>query len=205
MKLENLPDFAKPYKTKGHDVRLVGKSYQLFKITSVRVPNKPHPVLKQEYLGVIDPDKGLLPKRHLSEEKEELLEYGLSSFILKRYKRTLKRAVFTGCTDDVIYLSIIYFMYGHVEDRFIKLSYLSTRLEPLSDLFRQVPFMKKVVSMAKRIEQELRTTFTEGSDCDYLIALLKEIKINPKAAKTKTVKYPTEAIELFNKYQIKYE
>ena len=32
MKKEDLPDFAKPYKTKGYDVRLVRGAYQLFKI-----------------------------------------------------------------------------------------------------------------------------------------------------------------------------
>ena len=31
MKIDLLPDFAKPYKTKGFDVRLVRGSYQLFK------------------------------------------------------------------------------------------------------------------------------------------------------------------------------
>ena len=34
MKKELLPDFAKPYKTKGFDVRLVRGCYQLFKISS---------------------------------------------------------------------------------------------------------------------------------------------------------------------------
>ena len=37
MKLELLPDFAKPFKTKGYDVRLVKNSYQLFRLVSSKL------------------------------------------------------------------------------------------------------------------------------------------------------------------------
>ena len=57
MKKELLPDFAKPYKTKGFDVRLVRGCYQLFKISSKRVEGKSYPVLTQIYIGTIDPVK----------------------------------------------------------------------------------------------------------------------------------------------------
>jgi len=60
MKKELLPDFAKPYKTKGFDVRLVRGCYQLFKISSKRVEGKSYPVLTQIYIGTIDPVKGLV-------------------------------------------------------------------------------------------------------------------------------------------------
>jgi len=63
MKKELLPDFAKPYKTKGFDVRLVRGCYQLFKISSKRVEGKSYPVLTQIYIGTIDPVKGLVEKK----------------------------------------------------------------------------------------------------------------------------------------------
>lgn len=63
MKLDLLPDFAKPFKTKGFDVRLVRGSYQLFKVSSKRVEGKKYPVLEQSYIGTIDPDKGYYLKR----------------------------------------------------------------------------------------------------------------------------------------------
>ena len=53
MKLEDLPEFVKPYKVKGYDVRKRGNRYVLFKISSQRVKDKKYPVLKQEYIGVI--------------------------------------------------------------------------------------------------------------------------------------------------------
>ena len=37
MKLEQLPDFAKPYKKRGYDVRLIYGRYQLFRHTSRKV------------------------------------------------------------------------------------------------------------------------------------------------------------------------
>ena len=48
MKLENIPGFAKPYKKKGYDVRLVGGTYQLFRVSSKKVEDKNYPVLIQE-------------------------------------------------------------------------------------------------------------------------------------------------------------
>lgn len=48
MKPEDLPEFVKPYKVKGYDVRKRGNRYVLFKISSQRVKDKKYPVLKQE-------------------------------------------------------------------------------------------------------------------------------------------------------------
>ena len=39
MKINDLPDFAKKYKTKGYDVRCVNGTYVLFKVSSKRVPD----------------------------------------------------------------------------------------------------------------------------------------------------------------------
>ena len=53
MKLEDLPEFAKPYKKRGYDVRLSRGTYQLLRISSKRVEGKSYPVLVQEYIGII--------------------------------------------------------------------------------------------------------------------------------------------------------
>lgn len=125
MKLDLLPDFAKPFKTKGFDVRLVRGSYQLFKVSSKRVEGKKYPVLEQSYIGTIDPDKGLLPKK-VSSLTPTLVEYGLSHFILCNFKRKIQRSMFNhSCPEQSFILGVILFMYGHIQDRFIRLSYLS--------------------------------------------------------------------------------
>ena len=113
MKKELLPDFAKPYKTKGFDVRLVRGCYQLFKM-----------VLTQIYIGTIDPVKGLVEKKLSSDELPALVEYGLSNFILKHFKRDLIRSMYNINSEYLLILAVTYFMYGHFEERFVKLSFL---------------------------------------------------------------------------------
>ena len=124
MKKELLPDFAKPYKTKGFDVRLVRGCYQLFKISSKRVEGKSYPVLTQIYIGTIDPVKGLVEKKLSSDELPALVEYGLSNFILKHFKRDLIRSMYNINSEYLLILAVTYFMYGHFEERFVKLSFL---------------------------------------------------------------------------------
>ena len=136
MKKELLPDFAKPYKTKGFDVRLVRGCYQLFKISSKRVEGKSYPVLTQIYIGTIDPVKGLVEKKLSSDELPALVEYGLSNFILKHFKRDLLRSMYNINSEYLLILAVTYFMYGHFEERFVKLSCtVTSRRDSLNYLF----------------------------------------------------------------------
>ncbi len=177
MKIEKLPDFAKPFKTKGYDVRLVKNKYQLFKVSSSRVEGKSYPVLKQEYVGTIDPVKGLIPKKLPVDKTDAMVEYGLSHFILKHFKRRLVRSTYTGCTNVVIILGIIHFMYGHTEERFIRLSYLfnTYRKEPEPT---NIKVSKRVLTISEKIDSFLKEMFTDDADRDYLIAVLRSYKVN---------------------------
>ena len=80
MKLEKLPDFAKPFKKKGFDISKSGNRYQLFQVSSKRVEGKQYPVATRTYIGTIDPVKGLIPKKvdPQKQSSEEFVEYGLS-------------------------------------------------------------------------------------------------------------------------------
>lgn len=206
MKLNDLPDFAKPYKTKGYDIRLTRNRYQLFKITSKRVEGKCYPVQQQEYIGTIDPIKGLVPKKkRISKiQKDEcLLEYGLSNFILKRYKRVLMRSLFN-CGDSIIFikLAIIKFMYGHTDERFIKLSYIGQDLEvpPEINATRVTVRIDKLVA---KINYMLDNLIYNQADKDYLIIRLRDIKY-PTSNLSK-ITYPADVLALFDKYGIKYD
>ena len=52
-------------------------------------------MLSQEYIGTIDPVKGLLPKKVVVKTgvNDALVEYGLSYFMYKRFNRELKRSL----------------------------------------------------------------------------------------------------------------
>ena len=200
MKLDLLPDFAKPYKKKGYDIRFVNNKYQLFKISSKRVENKKYPILVQEYIGTIDSSKGLILKK--TTLSSDLVEYGFSNFILSKYKRMLIRSIFNGSNDSIglIYLAIINFMYKHYEERFINLSYLSNYKEKYES-FLKLNIESRVNNLTTRIESLLDTVINNKDDKDFLIESLKNIKVSRLDLKPK-ITYSDELLELFKKYRI---
>lgn len=88
MKTEMLPEFARPFKTKGHDVRKIANEYYLYRVEHFRVSDKKYPVTKYVYIGRIDREKGLIPS-HAQNDGEVIacLEYGLSDYIYSNYRR----------------------------------------------------------------------------------------------------------------------
>ncbi|WP_044122015.1 ISAs1 family transposase, partial [Anaerobiospirillum succiniciproducens] len=202
MKKEDLPEFAKPYKTKGYDVRLVRGAYQLFKISSKRVPEKSYPVLIQEYVGTIDPEKGLIPKKITTNKASAFVEYGLSHFILSRYKSELLQACNFDNSESIqsVYMGIVKFMYGHTQQRFIDLSYLQTMIKPCPEL-KGSSSAKRVAKVASKIASLLKEDIPDTADRDYVIAALKDIKADPSLEKP-AIAYSDELTALLDKYGI---
>ena len=60
MKLIDLPDYAKKYKTKGYDVKKINNEFYLYKVDHKRVDDKPYPVTSLTYIGKIDKNLGLI-------------------------------------------------------------------------------------------------------------------------------------------------
>lgn len=201
MKLDLLPDFAKPFKTKGFDVRLVRGSYQLFKVSSKRVEGKKYPVLEQSYIGTIDPDKGLLPKK-VSSLTPTLVEYGLSHFILCNFKRKIQRSMFNhSCPEQSFILGVILFMYGHIQDRFIRLSYLSKDFTKTPDV-TGLAALKRIKKIALLIKSCFEEAIPDNADRDYILVLLRDLKVDINTPKP-CVSYSKELSELLVKYKLK--
>lgn len=198
MKKELLPAFARQYKTKGHDVRLVGKSYQLFRVTSKRVPGKSYPVLQQTYIGTIDPVKGLIPKKAApasSQQKEA--EFGLSNFIIKNFKRSLMRSVFNGaCTR--VYMGIVYYLYGSAEERFVNLTYVRRYLPDVPQI-SGADALKRLQKMAGLIDKHLCSLIPNRDDRLYIIARLREIRVSPDEDNPQPC-CPDDVLELIKNY-----
>ena len=202
MKIELLPDFAKPFKKPGYDVRFVNNQYQLFKISSKRVKGCSYPKLSQEYVGTITEKDGLIISRVIPSNK--LVEFGLSSFILTYFKRQLLRSLFNTSNDDIglVYLAIIQFIYHHYEERFIKLSYIS-KYENKYSIFLKLNPEKKILNLSNRIQTLFKELIHDDLDRDYLIEELRNIKVsldddNP------SYKYNDEIKTILNKYGVKY-
>lgn len=204
MRIDQLPDFAKPYKTKGYDVRLVRNRYQRYKISSKRVPGKKYPVLVQEYLGTIDPVKGFIPKQPKTAAAQNsanvnLVEYGLSDFIIRQFESTLLRSVVS--STELLYRGILYYMYGHAYDRFAKLSYLSRQLRPISE--PEAPGeLKFVIEIAQKIAELMTALLPDESDRDYVVIRLRDLKVSIKEERPR-VKYPSDVLKILKKYKIK--
>lgn len=205
MRKELLPDFAKPYKTKGYDVRVVNGVYRLIKISSKRVPEKKYPVLQQEFIGIIDKDKGLIPKKTYPNLSTDSLEFGLSNLIYLNFRRDLQRLVFGG-DRNYFYtrLAIIYYMYGSVDLRFLKLSFLSCRDEELQN-FSLKCSMKRLSSMAGKIDTFLATAIPDTSDRLYLVSYLRQVTVSRNTMDSPKLHYTDELLTLFDKYGLKYE
>ena len=177
MKKEILPDFAKPYKTKGYDVRQIKNNYALFKITSKRVEGKSYPILVQKYVGIIDPEKGLLHKKTYDNDTS-YLEYGLSHMISTNFNRELARSISFAnppSVDLTIKLGIIYYVHGSICDDAIKLSYIFK--DKIAELiqYKEVCNIKRIQTIANKIESEMKLKF--GDDKEAITALLKLVVV----------------------------
>ena len=202
MKIQDLPDFAKPYKTKGYDVMLSKNSYQLFRITSVRIEGKKFPQPQATYIGTIDPIKGLIPKKIETKQQYPIdtVEFGLSDFVIRHFKRQVSRSIYN-CSRKLFYMGVIYFLYGHIEERFVRLSYVQRYLEDMPPL-SGANALKRVSSVADKIAFCLSAVFTDSSDLAYVTARLRAITVNPAASRPE-ITYPDELIEIFHKYGVK--
>lgn len=201
MRIDQLPDFAKPYKTKGYDVRLVRNRYQRYKISSKRVPGKKYPVLVQEYLGTIDPVKGFIPKQPktaAAQNSANLVEYGLSDFIIRQFESTLLRSVVS--STELLYRGILSYMYGHAYDRFAKLSYLSRQLKPIPEP-ESASELKFVTEIAQKIAELMTALIPDQADRDYVVIRLRDLKVSIKDERPR-VKYPADVLKILKKYKI---
>ena len=181
MKLENIPDFAKPYKKKGFDVRCKKGVYHLYRISSKRVEGKSYPVLQQEYIGIINPDGSLIEKKRYVDEsnknKERVyLEFGLSDFLYSKYKRTLTRSLFniTGeKASSIIALSIVQYVFSSISDTAIECCYLSKGKEEKMIEERDGGMQsKRIERLVKKIEEHQKLYFGDSlKDFETLMKL----------------------------------
>ncbi len=204
MKKEDLPDFAKPFKKSGYDVRLSGSRYQLFKITSTRVEGLKYPKLLQEYIGTIDPEKGLIKKKPRTKAEDKLVvamvEFGLSNFLLRHFKRNLMRSALN-LSAPLLYLAIVYYLYGFIEERFIRLTYIQKFLtdeQPTLD----PNALECIKHLAGKIGELMAGLIADPADRAYLEQRLRDIKV-AKDAKAPTVIYPADIVEILKKYEAK--
>ena len=162
-------------------------------------------VIIQEYVGTIDPDKGLIPKKITTKKASAFVEYGLSHFILSRYRRELLQVCHFNNSGSIqtVYMGIVQFMYGHTQQRFIELTYLQTMIKPCPEL-KGSSSAKRLAKVASKITSLLEEDIPDTADRDYVIAALKEIKADASCTKP-AIDYSEELTSLFDKYGFEHE
>ncbi len=155
MRAELLPDFARPFKKKGYDVRERKGTYFLYRITSRRVPGRKYPVLEQHYIGIIGKDGKLVPKKESPRAmlSRRWLEYGLSSFIMSEHGRELSRSTFNGGGKggSLVVLAIVRYVMGSVSDTAISSCRLSRIAEEDVMACRNSASPQRVLRLAGKI------------------------------------------------------
>lgn len=211
MKLIDLPDYAKKYKIKGYDVKKINNEFYLYKVSHKRVADKPYPVTSLSYIGKIDRNLGLVKAFTQRHDVDDYLEYGLSSYIFRSYKRAIQRTLFNMSGDfatNIIRLGIVLFVFGDVTLESLSSSYLTYKdASLLLDFYQSNGRYSGMVSRVRaKIGELLKTVFYDDDDRKCLIFSLRNMTacITDKGEKIDSIP-SLKARQIFEKYGVKYE
>lgn len=211
MKLIDLPDYAKKYKIKGYDVKKINNEFYLYKVSHKRVADKPYPVTSLSYIGKIDRNLGLVKAFTQRHDVDDYLEYGLSSYIFRNYKRAIQRTLFNMSGDfatNIIRLGIVLFVFGDVSLESLSSSYLTYKDASLLLDFYQSNgrYSGRVSRVRAKIGELLKTVFYDDDDRKCLIFSLRNMTacITDKGEKIDSIP-SLKARQIFDKYGVKYE
>lgn len=197
MKLEDLPDFAKPYKKKGFDVRKSGDAYRLLRITSKRVEGKKYPVLVQEYIGTILKDGTLRKAQEKGPSFGPYQEFGLSDFLMNQHKRLLQRSLYGYKGEQflpLLKLAVLFYVFGSISP--IALTHSRLTVKDADALAAIAATQRpRIERLSKKIQDAQEELFgEEKTDFELLMRLCVV-----DALSQKTPPYPPEALEILKR------
>lgn len=176
MKKIDYPEWVKPFDKKGHTIRIVKGAYWLFQVSSRRVPGKKYPVTSQTFIGIIDREKGLIPKK-VSIQDTVFIEHGLSHFLYTNHSRDLVRSIY-GYSGDfaqaIVKTAIVFFVFGGIDYRYLSMSNLTAGMS--KDMVTKVQAIKekRMSNLIRKAEEIFRKDF--GDDADYMMNRLRMIQ-----------------------------
>ena len=162
------PDWAEKFRAKGKTIRKVKDGYALYECTSVYVKGS-YPKSKQKYLGMITEKDGFIPKK--TEEGAVYIEYGLSRMLYLNFKREIMRHVFQ-CTDELVRLGIIAYVFGKPDESFFRYSYLTyADADRYAEISQKIP-EHRIETIKKLIEENLKKKMSNDRERDRVKKLL---------------------------------
>lgn len=195
------PEWAEKYREKGRTLRKVRGGYGLYQCTSKYVKGQKYPKSVQTYLGMITEKDGFIPKRSVT-APEAFLEYGLSHFIMANFKRDLLRASFGG-SPELLRLGIIYYLFGDVNDTFIRSSYISHGMESeLLQRYEKGVSTRRLTTITNKIKSSLVNAIPDESD-RLMITKLLFLSVIASDASPESVLYPKEVKDIAERYGLR--
>ncbi len=177
--INKYPDWVEKYRGKGKTIRKTAYGYGLYKCTSVYDKEKGYPRSIQEFLGVIDEEKGFIPKVKRN-SSPEYIEYGLSTFIMLNFKRELKRSAYgSGKDERLIKVGVINFIFNSYSKQLIKHSYLTYLDDDVLNYIDSVN-PKRVNTISKKIDELFKSKIIDETDRLNLINILRLSVIDPE-------------------------
>lgn len=195
------PEWAEKYREKGRTLRKVRDGYGLYQCTSQYVKGQKYPKSVQTYLGMITEKDGFIPKRSLTAPKV-FLEYGLSHFIMANFKRDLERSTF-GASPELLRLGIIYYLFGSINDTFIRSTYISHGMEEeLIQRYEKGVSSRRLTTLSNKIESSLLTAVPNTSHRLILTKLLF-LSVIGSDSPPESVLYSKEVIDIVERYGLR--
>ena len=196
------PEWAEKYRTKGRTIRKVRNGYGLYQCTSEYVKGQKYPKSVQKYLGMITEDKGFIPKGHSVSSKRQYIEYGLSHFIMKNFKRDLARSLNSG-SEEMVILGIIFYMFGALSETFIRSTYLTHGMEDkLIERFNGGVAAQRLSRVRNKIQKLLEERIPDEADRNTLVKLLF-LSVIDKESEPESFEPNPAVIEIIERYGLK--
>ena len=196
------PDWVEKYRTKGRTIRKVRDGYGLYECTSKYEKGQKYPKSVQKYLGMITEDKGFIPKGHSVSSRRQYIEYGLSHFIMKNFKRDLVRGL-SGGSDEVVRLGIIFYLFGGLSETFVRSTYLSHGMEDiLIERMNGGIAISRLSNVRNRIEKLLKEKIPDDTDRNTLTKLLF-LSVIDKDSEPESFEPSVEITEIIERYGLR--
>ncbi len=164
------PPWVEKWRGPGRTIRKKGDGYALYHCTTIRRPGQT-PTSKQTYLGRITEKEGFIPKAGTS-DPAPYLEYGLSHLIWVNLREDILGHFPRGNNGVVLKLGIISFIFGSIEEVFLRSSYLTygevDKLTPLAAKISE----KQIQKMVMYTEEELHKKIPSETEYNMVVKLL---------------------------------
>ncbi len=164
-------------------------------------------MLVQEYLGVIDPEKGLIPKKLKPDPAKPPLECGLSRFLMANFRRVLQRSC-AGSDADLVStrLAVVHFIYGGFEKELLELTAIGA--DPALRKVAARTSGERIAALSRKLGRLVEEAVPDEADRRWLLGYLRQVTAPPAPPEGAAAAAPAgmgnaRLLEILAKYSLK--